>query len=402
MSILSNRLNRFKPSLTVKISQKARELQSKGKEIISLSSGEPDFDTPDHIKEEGVKAINDGFTKYTSVDGVLSLKESIQKKFKIENRLNYSTNQITVGVGGKHVIYNLFMSTVDEDDEVIIPAPYWVSYPDIVSLCNGKPILLDTLPENKFKITPDELEKKITRKTKWLVINSPSNPTGSCYSEDELYEISKVLMKYENVHILSDDIYEHLIYENIKFYNILNVEPKLYNNTFIVNGVSKAFSMTGWRIGYGAGSEDIIKSIQKIQSQSTTNPTSISQMAAMKALDSEKMFLSDWIIKFKERRDFVVEKFNHISGLRCIKPEGAFYVFVSCEGLINKITPSGEKIGNDIDFASYLLESQGVAVVPGSAFGKSPYFRISYAASMELLVKACDRISKAVNNLSEK
>ena len=402
MSILSNRLNRFKPSLTVKISQKARELQSKGKEIISLSSGEPDFDTPDHIKEEGVKAINDGFTKYTSVDGVLSLKESIQKKFKIENCLNYSTNQITVGVGGKHVIYNLFMSTVDEDDEVIIPAPYWVSYPDIVSLCNGKPILLDTLPENKFKITPDELEKKITRKTKWLVINSPSNPTGSCYSEDELYEISKVLMKYENVHILSDDIYEHLIYENIKFYNILNVEPKLYNNTFIVNGVSKAFSMTGWRIGYGAGSEDIIKSIQKIQSQSTTNPTSISQMAAMKALDSEKMFLSDWIIKFKERRDFVVEKFNHISGLRCIKPEGAFYVFVSCEGLINKITPSGEKIGNDIDFASYLLESQGVAVVPGSAFGKSPYFRISYAASMELLVKACDRISKAVNNLSEK
>ena len=402
MSILSNRLNRFKPSLTVKISQKARELQNKGKEIISLSSGEPDFDTPDHIKKEGIKAINDGFTKYTSVDGVLTLKESIQKKFKIENNLNYSTNQITVGVGGKHVIYNLFMSTVDKGDEIIIPAPYWVSYPDIVSLCNGKPVLMDTLSENKFKITPNELEKKITKKTKWLVINSPSNPTGSCYSEDELYEISKVLMKYEGVNILSDDIYEHLIYENIKFFNILNVEPKLYNRTFIVNGVSKAFSMTGWRIGYGAGSEDIIKSIQKIQSQSTTNPTSISQIAAMKALNSEKVFLNDWIIKFKERRDFVVEKFNNIHGLRCFKPEGAFYVFVSCEGLIGKMTPSGEKIVSDLDFASYLLESQGVAVVPGSAFGKSPYFRISYAASMELLVKACDRISKAITGLSEK
>ena len=402
MSILSNRLNRFKPSLTVKISQKARELQNKGKEIISLSSGEPDFDTPDHIKKEGIKAINDGFTKYTSVDGVLTLKESIQKKFKIENNLNYSTNQITVGVGGKHVIYNLFMSTVDEGDEVIIPAPYWVSYPDIVSLCNGKPMLLDTLPENKFKITPNELEKKITKKTKWLVINSPSNPTGSCYSEDELYEISKVLMKYEGVNILSDDIYEHLIYENVKFFNILNVEPKLYNRTFIVNGVSKAFSMTGWRIGYGAGSEDIIKSIQKIQSQSTTNPTSISQIAAMKALNSEKAFLNDWIIKFKERRDFVVENFNNIPGLSCFKPEGAFYVFVSCEGLIGKMTPSGEKIVSDLDFASYLLESQGVAVVPGSAFGKSPYFRISYAASMELLVKACDKISKAITYLSEK
>ena len=402
MSILSNRLNRFKPSLTVKISQKARELQNKGKEIISLSSGEPDFDTPGHIKKEGIKAINDGFTKYTSVDGVITLKESIKKKFKIENNLNYSTNQITVGVGGKHVIYNLFMSTVDKGDEVIIPAPYWVSYPDIVSLCNGKPVLMDTLPENKFKITPNELEKKITKKTKWLVINSPSNPTGSCYSEDELYEISKVLMKYEGVNILSDDIYEHLIYENIKFFNILNVEPKLYNRTFIVNGVSKAFSMTGWRIGYGAGSEDIIKSIQKIQSQSTTNPTSISQIAAMKALNSEKVFLNDWIIKFKERRDFVVEKFNNIHGLRCFKPEGAFYVFVSCEGLIGKMTPSGEKIVSDLDFASYLLESQGVAVVPGSAFGKSPYFRISYAASMELLVKACDRISKAITGLSEK
>lgn len=402
MSILSKRLNRFKPSLTVKISQKARELQRQGKEIISLSSGEPDFDTPDHIKEEGIKAIKDGFTKYTSVDGVLTLKESIKEKFKSENGLNYLTSQITVGAGGKHVIYNLFMSTLNEGDEVVIPAPYWVSYPDIVSLCNGKPVILDTLPENKFKITPLELEKKINENTKWLVINSPSNPTGSCYSENELYEISKVLMKYKNVNILSDDIYEHLIYENIKFFNILNVEPKLFKRTFIVNGVSKAFSMTGWRIGYGAGSEELIKSIQKIQSQSTTNPTSISQMAAQKALYTEKNFLNEWLIKFRERRDFVVKEFNRMPGLKCIKPEGAFYVFVSCEDLINYVKPNGEKIGSDIDFSSYLLESEGVAVVPGSAFGKSPYFRISYAASMELLVKACKKISRAINNLSKK
>lgn len=402
MSILSKRLNRFKPSLTVKISQKARELQRQGKEIISLSSGEPDFDTPDHIKEEGIKAIKDGFTKYTSVDGVLTLKESIKEKFKSENGLNYLTSQITVGAGGKHVIYNLFMSTLNEGDEVVIPAPYWVSYPDIVSLCNGKPVILDTLPENKFKITPLELEKKINENTKWLVINSPSNPTGSCYSENELYEISKVLMKYKNVNILSDDIYEHLIYENIKFFNILNVEPKLFKRTFIVNGVSKAFSMTGWRIGYGAGSEELIKSIQKIQSQSTTNPTSISQMAAQKALYTEKNFLNEWLIKFRERRDFVVKEFNRMPGLKCIKPEGAFYVFVSCEDLINYVKPNGEKIGSDIDFSSYLLESEGVAVVPGSAFGKSPYFRISYAASMELLVNACKKISRAINNLSKK
>ena len=328
MSILSKRLNRFKPSLTVKISQKARELKRQGKEIISLSSGEPDFDTPDHIKEEGIKAIKDGFTKYTSVDGVLTLKESIKEKFKSENGLNYLTSQITVGAGGKHVIYNLFMSTLNEGDEVVIPAPYWVSYPDIVSLCNGKPVILDTLPENKFKITPLELEKKINENTKWLVINSPSNPTGSCYSENELYEISKVLMKYKNVNILSDDIYEHLIYENIKFFNILNVEPKLFKRTFIVNGVSKAFSMTGWRIGYGAGSEELIKSIQKIQSQSTTNPTSISQMAAQKALYTEKNFLNEWLIKFRERRDFVVKEFNRMPGLKCIKPEGAFYVYL--------------------------------------------------------------------------
>ena len=288
MSLISDRLSRFKPSLTVKISQKARELSMKGEKIISLSSGEPDFDTPDHIKSEAINAINKGFTKYTQVDGVNELKESIQKKFLEENNLKYNTNQITVGVGGKHVIYNLFMSSINQEDEVVIPSPYWVSYPDIVSLCRGKPVLIETDSKNKFKITPQMLEKKINENTKWFVINSPCNPTGTVYSKEELFEISKVLINNPHVNILSDDIYEHIIYGDQKFYNILNVAPDLYERTFIVNGVSKAFSMTGWRIGYGAGNEKLIKSIAKIQSQSTTNPCSISQMAAKFALDTKK------------------------------------------------------------------------------------------------------------------
>ena len=288
MSLISNRLSRFKPSLTVKISQKARELSMMGEKIISLSSGEPDFDTPEHIKSEAISAINEGFTKYTQVDGVKELKESIQRKFLKENNLKYSINQITVGVGGKHVIYNLFMSSIDQGDEVVIPSPYWVSYPDIVSLCRGKPVLIESDSKNKFKITPDMLEKNINKNTKWFVINSPCNPTGTVYSREELIEISKVLINNPHVNILSDDIYEHIIYGNKKFYNILNVAPELYERTFIVNGVSKAFSMTGWRIGYGAGDEKLIKSIAKIQSQSTTNPCSISQMAAKFALDTKK------------------------------------------------------------------------------------------------------------------
>ncbi len=402
MSLLSKRLNSFKPSLTVKITQKARELRLKGKEIISLSSGEPDFDTPQHIKDEGINAIRNGLTKYTSVDGILPLKEAIKKKLFLENKISFSTDQISVGVGGKHVIYNLFMSTLNPGDEVIIPVPYWVSYPDIVSLCEGIPVLVDTDIKNKFKITADVLESQITQKTKWVIINSPGNPTGSCYTEDELKSIAKVLMKYKNVNILSDDIYEHLIYENKVFKNILNVEPRLYERTFIVNGVSKAFSMTGWRIGYGAGNKEIIKSMSKIQSQSTTNPTSISQYAAMTALNSRKDFLLNWLEQFKDRRNFVVDYFNKINGLSCIKPDGAFYVFISCKGLIDYLTPTGKKISNDIEFSTYLLESCGVAVVPGSAFGKSPYFRISYAASMNLLIKACERIEKSVNELIKK
>lgn len=399
MSILSNRLNNFKPSLTVKVSQKARELSSKGINIISLSSGEPDFDTPIHVKDEGIKAINNGFTKYTAVDGIDLLKLAITQKFKKDNSINYDLDQITVGVGGKHVIFNLFMSTLNQGDEVIIPCPFWVSYPDIVSLCDGKPVVVNTSDSNKFKMTPAELESKITNKTKWVIINSPGNPTGSTYSKEELAGLANVLLKYENLWILSDDIYEYLIYDNLKFFNILNLEPKLYDRTFIVNGVSKAFSMTGWRIGYGAGSKEIVKSISKIQSQSTTNPTSISQMAAVKALNSEKTFLVEWIQQFSDRRNYVSNYLNTIEGLDCIKPDGAFYLFISCSGLINKNTPDGKVIYNDIDFADFLLDHAQVAVVPGTAFGRSPYFRISYAASMELLIKACEKIRNAICKL---
>jgi len=399
MSILSNRLNNFKPSLTVKVSQKARELSSKGINIISLSSGEPDFDTPIHVKDEGIKAINNGFTKYTAVDGIDLLKLAITQKFKKDNSINYDLDQITVGVGGKHVIFNLFMSTLNQGDEVIIPCPFWVSYPDIVSLCDGKPVVVNTSDSNKFKMTPAELESKITNKTKWVIINSPGNPTGSTYSKEELAGLANVLLKYENLWILSDDIYEYLIYDNLKFFNILNLEPKLYDRTFIVNGVSKAFSMTGWRIGYGAGSKEIVKSISKIQSQSTTNPTSISQMAAVKALNSEKTFLVEWIQQFSERRNYVSNYLNTIEGLDCIKPDGAFYLFISCSGLINKNTPDGKVIYNDIDFADFLLDHAQVAVVPGTAFGRSPYFRISYASSMELLIKACEKIRNAICKL---
>ncbi len=399
MSFFSEKLNRFKPSLTVKISQKARELKRIGKEIISLSSGEPDFDTPLHIKKKAIEAINNGFTKYTAVDGVMDLKEAIVKKFKVDNSIDYETEQITVGVGGKHVIYNLFMSTLNKNDEVIIPAPYWVSYPEIVSLCGGNPVIVETDEEENFKISAEKLDKAINKNTKWVILNSPSNPTGSVYTKTELIDITKILMKHEKVWILTDDIYEHLIYDNCKFLNIINVEPSLYGRSFIVNGVSKAYSMTGWRIGYGAGSKELIKCISKIQSQSTTNPTSISQMAAISALSSDKEFLKDWIRQFEERRDFVFSSFNQIKGLNCLKPNGAFYLFVSCNELLNKRRNNGEEIKSDLEFADYLLEQAGVAVVPGLAFGKSPYFRISYASSMNQLNSAIQKIKEAVNLL---
>ncbi len=399
MTLISNRLSRFKPSLTVKITQKAREMEKNGENVISLSSGEPDFDTPRHIKDYAIKAINDGFTKYTQVDGIDELKQAIVNKFKKENNLKFEKNQITVGVGGKHVIYNLFLATIDEGDEVIVPAPYWVSYPEIVSLCNGKPIIVETNFNNDFKIKVGELEKNISKETKWLILNSPCNPTGSVYTEKELKEISTVLLRYPNVNVLSDDIYEHIIYGKCKFKNILNVESSLRDRTFIVNGVSKVFSMTGWRIGYGVGDPKLIESIAKIQSQSTTNPCSISQMAAKFALTNEKKFLDDWLKRFEERKNFLVNFFNSIEGLKPFEPKGAFYLYVSCKGFMSKRDKDGYEIKNDYDFAEYLLLNSKVAVVPGVAFGKSPYFRISYATSFDDLKLACRRILEVLKNL---
>ena len=398
MALISKRLSRFKPSLTVKISEKAREMSRKGEKIISLSSGEPDFDTPDHIKDYAVKAINNGFTKYTQVDGIYDLKKAIVNKFSKENNLSYDIENISVGAGGKHVIYNLFMASLDSNDEVIIPAPYWVSYPDIVSLCGGKPVIVDTKIEDDFKITSSELEKNISKNTKWFIINSPGNPTGSVYTEEELEKISEVLAKYPHVNILSDDIYEHIIYNPEKFLNIVNVNSSLKDRTFIVNGVSKVFSMTGWRIGYGAGDINFIRSMAKLQSQSTTNPCSISQMAAKHALETDKDFLTEWIKKFGERRDFLLNFFESINGLRPFNPKGAFYLYVSCEGFINKKNNKNQVISNDLDFAEYLLDYAKVAVVPGVAFGKSPYFRLSYATSFDDLKEACERIRIALKD----
>ena len=399
MTLISDRLSKFKPSLTVKISQIAREMSLSGEKVISLSSGEPDFDTPKHIKKSAIDAINNGFTKYTQVDGIPELKEAIIEKFKYENGINYNLNQITVGVGGKHVIYNLFMSTLNKNDEVIIPAPYWVSYPDMVILSEGKPIIVETEMQNGFKINANQLERSIGDKTKWFILNSPGNPTGNVYEKDELYEISQILLKYPHVNILSDDIYEHIIYEK-EFFNILNLEPKLYDRTFIVNGVSKVFSMTGWRIGYGAGNEEIIKSISKIQSQSTTNPCSISQVAAKHALKNEKIFLKDWLKKFEDRRDLLVNFFQSKKGLDPFIPSGAFYLYVRCKGYLGAIV-NNQKIRSDIDFVQFLLQDAKVAVVPGSAFGKSPFFRISYATSLEDLKEACQRIDNSLRKLNK-
>ena len=398
MALISKRLSRFKPSLTVKISQRAREMSKEGKKVISLSSGEPDFDTPEHIKSYAIKAINDGFTKYTQVDGVDDLKKAIVNKFSVENNLSYNLDNITVGAGGKHVIYNLLMASLDVNDEVIIPAPYWVSYPDIVSLCGGKPIIVDTKIENDFKITSIELEKHVTKNTKWFILNSPGNPTGAVYSQEDLEKISKVLTKHSHINILSDDIYEHIIYNSKKFYNIINVNPSLKDRTFLVNGVSKVYSMTGWRIGYGAGNKDIIKSIAKLQSQSTTNPCSISQMAAKHALETDKKFLIEWIKKFEKRKIYLLNFFESIIGLEPFHPKGAFYLYISCQGFINKKDKHNITISNDLEFAEYLLNYAKVAVVPGIAFGKSPYFRLSYATSFEELKEACERIKTALKN----
>ena len=398
MSIISDNLKKIKPSPTIAVTQKARELKAAGKDVIGLGAGEPDFDTPANIKQAAIKAINDGDTKYTAVDGTPALKKAIVEKFKRENNLDYTTDQITVGAGGKHVIYNAMMATLNQGDEVIVPAPYWVSYPDMVLLAGGTPIILECNEKQGFKINPSILEKSITKKTKWIILNSPSNPTGACYSEKEIKEIGKVLEKHPNVFILSDDIYEHVIYGSFKFFTIAQID-NLKDRVLTMNGVSKAYSMTGWRIGYAAGPKDIIKAIAKIQSQSTSNPSSISQAAAVEALNGVQSFIKERASSFQERRDFVVNTLNAIEGIECLNPDGAFYVFPSCKGLIGKKDIKGKEIKNDTDFVQSLLENNGVAVVQGSAFGLDGFFRISYATSKENLKKALEKISSFCKSL---
>ena len=395
MSIVSNNLKRIKPSPTIAVTSKAREMRAAGKDVIGLGAGEPDFDTPDNIKDAAIEAIKRGETKYTAVDGTPKLKKAIQGKFTRENNLSYELDQISVGTGGKQVLYNVFMATLNPGDEVIIPAPYWVSYPDMVLLAGGKPKIVKCSEKNEFKITPGELKKAIGKKTKWLIINSPSNPTGSCYTRNEIEELSKILIKNKNVYILSDDIYEHITYDDFKFFTIAQIKA-LKDRTLTMNGVSKPYSMTGWRIGYGAGPKDIIKAVAKIQSQSTTNPSSISQAAAVEALNGTQDFIKTRSDSFKERRDYVVDTLNSINGLSCLKPSGAFYVFPNCKKLLGKKT----KLKTDKEFVEKLLEKAEVAVVQGSAFGLDGYFRISYATSMENLKKALDRIKSFCESLN--
>ena len=400
MGLVSRTLERVKPSPTMAITNKAREMKAAGFDVIGLGAGEPDFDTPDNIKQAGIDAITRGETKYTAVDGIPELKQAISEKFARENGLDYKPSEITVGSGGKHVLYNALLATLDPGDEVIIPSPYWVSYPDIVLLAGAEPVIIETKLEDGFKLTPDALEKAITPKTKWFIFNSPSNPTGSAYTRGEIKALTDVLLRHERVWVLSDDIYEHLVYDGFAFSTPAQVEPKLKDRTLTLNGVSKAYSMTGWRIGYAGGPAELIKAIGKLQSQSTSNPCSISQWAAVEALRGPQDFLKDWVKSFQERRDVVVSMLNQANGISCPTPEGAFYVYPSCEGCIGKTTPKGQVIGNDEDFAVALLAEEGVAVVHGAAFGLSPFFRISYATGIEALEEACRRIQRFCASLS--
>lgn len=399
MSMIADKLKKIKPSPTLAVTAKAAELKAQGLDVIGLGAGEPDFGTPEHIKEAAYAAMKREETKYTPVDGSAALKKAVAAKFERENGLKYDVSQISVGAGAKHTLFNALYVTLNAGDEVIIPAPYWVSYVDIVAISDGVPVVVNTKEENRFTLQPDELEKAITPKTKWLILNSPSNPTGSAYTKEELQALADVLLKHPHVMVLTDDIYEHVIYDGFKFYTIAQVEPKLMDRTFTLNGVSKAYSMTGWRIGYGAGPKELIKAISIIQSQSTSNPCSISQAASVEALNGPQDFIPKNNEVFKRRRDFVVEALNKIPGITCMKPEGAFYVFPSCQGVIGKKTPKGDVIKNCSDFATYLLEDALVAVVQGSAFGMENYFRISYATSDENLKKACERIAAAVAKL---
>ncbi len=395
MSLLAQRLQRIKPSPTIAVTTKAQELKAAGRDVIGLGAGEPDFDTPLHIQEAAIAAMKRGETRYTAVDGTPALKQAICAKFKRENGLDYKPNQISVGTGGKQVLYNALMATLDAGDEVVIPAPYWVSYPDIVALCDATPVAVNCPQNNGFKLRPEDLDAAITPKTKWLILNSPSNPTGAAYTADELRGLAEVLLKHPQVWVLTDDMYEHLVFDDFKFATIAQVEPRLYERTLTMNGVSKAYCMTGWRIGYAGGPAPLIKAMATLQSQSTSNPSSISQAAAVAALNGPMDFVPKHNVIFQQRRDLVVDMLNKAKGLFCPRPDGAFYVYPSCAGAIGRKTPQGKRIENDSDFVEYLLEAEGVAVVQGAAFGLSPHFRISYATSTEVLSDACTRIQRA-------
>jgi aspartate aminotransferase len=394
MAFLADALSRVKPSATIAVSQKARELKAKGKDVISLGAGEPDFDTPENIKKAAIDAITRGETKYTPVSGIPELRKAIAAKFKRENGLDYTPEQTIVGTGGKQILFNALMATLNPGDEVIIPAPYWVSYPEIVALCGATPVTVETTMDNQFKLQAADLEAAITPKTKWLILNMPSNPTGAAYSESEIKALTDVLLKHPQVWILTDDMYEHLVYGEFKFMTPAQVEPKLYERTLTMNGVSKAYSMTGWRIGYAAGPLELIKAMDMVQGQQTSGASSISQWAAVEALNGPQDFIEKNKAIFQGRRDLVVSMLNQANGISCPTPEGAFYVYPSCAGLIGKTTPSGKVIETDEDFVSELLEAEGVAVVHGSAFGLGPNFRISYATSEALLEEACIRIQR--------
>ena len=398
-SFLAESLARVKPSATMAVTDMARQLRAAGRDVIGLGAGEPDFDTPENIKQAAIDAIARGETKYTAVTGIDELKQAICDKFKRDNNLDYEPAQVFVAPGGKPVIYDVMMATLNPCDEVIIPAPYWVSYPDIVNLAGGTPVAVETRAEDGFKLQPQDLEAAITPKTKWFIFNSPSNPSGAAYSADELKKLTDVLVKHPHVWILTDDMYEHLVYDNFVFATPAEVEPQLYDRTLTMNGVSKAYCMTGWRIGYCAGPHELIKAMTKIQSQSTSNPTSISQWAALEALTGPQEFIAEHNTHFKRRRDLVVKMLNEADGIECITPEGAFYVYPSCAGCIGKTAPNGTAIDGDEAFAKALLEAEGVAVVHGEAFGLSPFFRISYATSDENLVEACTRIQRFCTSL---
>ncbi len=394
MAFLADVLSRVKPSATIAVSQKARELKAAGRDVIGLGAGEPDFDTPDNIKEAAIDAIKRGETKYTPVSGIPPLREAIAKKFKRENGLDYDASQVIVGTGGKQILFNAFMATLNEGDEVVIPAPFWVSYPEMVAICGGTAVPIATSMESNFKLTPKSLEAAITPKTKWLIFNSPSNPSGAAYSHSELKALTDVLLRHPHVWVLTDDMYEHLVYDDFEFVTPAQVEPLLYDRTLTMNGVSKAYAMTGWRIGYAAGPIELIKAMDMIQGQQTSGACSIAQWAAVEALNGTQDFIETNKTLFKGRRDLVVSMLNQATGIECPTPEGAFYVYPSCAKLIGKTTPSGKVIETDADFVTELLETEGVAVVQGTAFGQGPNFRISYATSDALLEEACSRIQR--------